>query len=110
MYWNTIWAGSPVTNSWLEGAIANDRERGEEMTAFETRERTRLLAGERLNGRVALVTGGLWGIGAEIGRSLVNPGAPGRPGGVARVVQFLCAGACSLITAQVWALNVRGEA
>jgi len=74
------------------------------MTAFETRERTRLLAGEKPKGRVA------WPRAAHvIGRSLASQ--LGRSADdVARVAHFLCADACSLITGRVSALNVRGEA
>ncbi len=76
------------------------------MTAFETRERTRLLAGGKLKRRVALVTGST----RATGRSLASQrGRSVRSDEVARVLNFLCADACSLITAQVWALNVRGE-
>ena len=36
-------------------------------------------------------------------------GRLGRPDGVVCVVDFLCAAACSLITALVWAVDGRGE-
>jgi hypothetical protein len=63
------------------------------VTAFETRERTRLLAGEKPKGRVGLATGRTRVIGrslaSQLGRSADD---------VARVAHFLCADACSLIT------------
>ena len=77
------------------------------MTALDTRGRTRLLAGEKLKRRVALVTGST----RATGRSLVSqPGRPVRSDEVARVLSFLCADACSMIAAQVWALNLTGGA
>jgi hypothetical protein len=100
-----------VTNSRIEGAIANDREKGKRwMTAFETRERTRLLAGEQPKGRVALVTGSTRAIGAAIGCSLASRlDQLGRSDELARVAHFLFAGACFLISGRVWALNITGE-
>ena len=87
-----------------------DRKRprdGAEMTTLETREATQPLAGEKLKGRVALVTGSTRGVGTAIGRSARWPAGAARR--VARVVHFLCADACSLITGRVWALNGRRE-
>jgi NAD(P)-dependent dehydrogenase (short-subunit alcohol dehydrogenase family) len=68
------------------------------MTTSEAREATQPLAEEKLEGRVALVTGG-----TAIGRSLAS--RLGRRDGVARVVHFQCAGASSCVTGRVWALN-----
>jgi hypothetical protein len=82
------------------GAIANDREKGEEMTSFATRARSRLLAGEKLKGRVAVVTGGTRG---------ASWAGLGRPDGVTGVVYLLCADVCSLIAGQVWAVDGGGE-
>lgn len=68
---------------------------------------TRPLAGEKLKGRVVLVTGGPRGVGTAIGRSQAS--RLGRRDGVARVVHFLCAGASCYITGRVWALNTSQE-
>ena len=69
------------------------------MTAFETRERTRLLAGEKPKGRVA------WPRAAHvIGRSLASQ--LGRSADdVARVAHFLCADAYAVTTGRVWAVT-----
>ena len=80
------------------------------MTTLETRETTQPLARAKLKGRIVQVTGNTRGVGAAIGRSLARQvGRLGRPDGVARVVHFLFADGCSLITGRVWALNGRGE-
>jgi NAD(P)-dependent dehydrogenase (short-subunit alcohol dehydrogenase family) len=73
------------------------------MTTLETRETTQPPAGQQLKGRVALVTGGAREVGMAIGRPLAS--RLGRRDGVACVVDFLCAAACSLITALVWAVD-----
>ena len=73
------------------------------MTTLETRETTQPPAGRRLKGGVARVTGGARGVGMALGRPLAS--RLGRRDGVACVVDFLCAAACSLITALVWAVD-----
>jgi NAD(P)-dependent dehydrogenase (short-subunit alcohol dehydrogenase family) len=73
------------------------------MTTSETRETTQRPAGQQLKGRVALVTGGARVVGTAISRPLAS--RLGRRDGVACVVDFLCAHACSLITALVWAVD-----
>lgn len=79
------------------------------MTTFVTRERTRLLAGETLLGRVALVTG-MRAIGTAIGRSLAGQlGRLERPDEAARVVHLWWADACCLSCGRVWVLNLGGE-
>ena len=75
------------------------------MTAFETRKETRLLAGQKLKGRVALVTGSGRAIGCSLASRLDRLG---RPAEVVRVVHFLFAGACSVISGRVCALNITG--
>jgi NAD(P)-dependent dehydrogenase (short-subunit alcohol dehydrogenase family) len=77
------------------------------MSTLETRETPQPPAGAKLNGRIAQVTGNTRGVGAAIGRSLASK--LGRPDRVARVVQFLFADGCSLITGRMWALDGRGE-
>ena len=80
------------------------------MTTLETRETTQPLAPEKLKGRIAQVAGGSRGVGVAIGRSLARQLSRwGWPDEEARVVRFLCADVCSLITGRVWALNVSGE-
>jgi NAD(P)-dependent dehydrogenase (short-subunit alcohol dehydrogenase family) len=72
------------------------------MTAVETRERTRLLAGEKLKRRVALVTGST----RATGRSLASQrGRSVRSDEVARVADFLCADACAVMTGRVLAVT-----
>jgi hypothetical protein len=71
------------------------------VTTLEARETTRPLVGGKLNGRAALVTRGTRGFGTAIGGILA--GRLGRLDGLARVVDFVCAGVCSSITGQVWA-------
>jgi NAD(P)-dependent dehydrogenase (short-subunit alcohol dehydrogenase family) len=79
------------------------------MTTCETRETTQPLTREKLKGQIAQAAGGSRGDGAAIGRSPGRQlGRLGWPDEVARVLRFLCAELCSLITGQVWAL-VRGE-
>ena len=70
------------------------------MMTLEAREAAQPLAGEKLKGRVALVTGVTRGVGTAIGRSLA--GRLGRRDGVARMVR---AGASSYIAGRPWALN-----
>ncbi len=80
------------------------------MTTFVTRETTRQLAGETLQGRLALVTGSMRAIGTAIGRSLPSQlGRLERPDEAARMVQFPCADACCLICGRGWAPNLGGE-
>ena len=80
------------------------------MTTLETRETTQPLAREKLQGRIAQVRGNTRGVGAAIGRSLARQlGRLGWPDEVARVMHFLFADGCSLITGRVWALDGRGE-
>ena len=68
----------------------------------------RPFAGSRLKDRVALSRAPR--LGAAIGGSRARRlGRLGRPDGVVCVVVFLCAAACSLITALVWAVDGRGE-
>ena len=76
------------------------------MTTLETRETTQPPARAKLNGRIAHVTGNTRGVGAAIGRSLA--GRLGRPEEVTRMMHFLFADGCSLITGRVWALDGRG--
>ena len=67
------------------------------------------LTREKLKGQIAQVAGGSRGVGAAIGRSPARQlGRLGWPD-EARVLRFSCADVCSLITGQVWALNVRGD-
>ena len=73
------------------------------MTTLETCETTQPPAGQQLNGRVALVSGGARGVGTAIGRPLAS--RLGRRDGVAGVVDFLYAAVCSLITALVWGVD-----
>ena len=73
------------------------------MTTLETCETTQPPAGQQLKGRVALVSGGARGVGTAIGCPLASQ--LGRRDGVACVVDFLYAAACSLITALVWAVD-----
>jgi hypothetical protein len=72
IYGSTI-CGQPARDKLRWGAIANDRGKGEETTSLKLVRETRLLAGEKLNGRVAL----------------------GGPDEVAHVMDLVCADACS---------------
>lgn len=94
------------------GAIANDREKGEEVTSFatRTRARSRLLAGEKLKGRVAVVTGGTRGSARRsVAAWLASRAGLGRRDGVACVVDFLCADVWSLIAGRLGAVDCGGE-
>ena len=90
-----------VRNSWF-GQRSQTTTRAE-MTTLEAREAAQPLAGEKLKGRVALVTGVTRGVGTAIGRSLA--GRLGRRDGV----HLLCADASSCIAGRVWALSNRRE-
>ena len=80
------------------------------MTSFATRARSRLLAGEKLKGRVAVVAGGTRGSARRsIAAWLASRAGLGRPDGVTGVVHLLCADVCSLIAGRVWAVDGGGE-
>jgi hypothetical protein len=77
------------------------------MTILEIRETVQPPGRAKMNGRIVLVMGNTRGVGAAIGRGLASK--RGRPDGVARVVHFLFADACSLIIGRVWALDGKGD-
>ena len=80
------------------------------MTSLATGARSRLLSGEKLKGRVAVVTGGTRASARRsVAAGLASWAGLGRPGGVTGVVHLLCADVWYLIAGRVGAVDGGGE-